>query len=101
MEVASRRLRWTGLNHSPRFRPRPRRHNAHGTRTCNSGDRNARFSDAAVHGSFLRLGVSLRQGLPEAEVTPMHIDVITVIALILSVLLMGYLALTLLFPEKF
>jgi K+-transporting ATPase KdpF subunit len=31
----------------------------------------------------------------------MHIDVITVIALILSVLLLGYLTLTLLFPEKF
>jgi K+-transporting ATPase KdpF subunit len=31
----------------------------------------------------------------------MHTDVITVIALILSVLLLIYLALTLLFPEKF
>jgi K+-transporting ATPase KdpF subunit len=31
----------------------------------------------------------------------MHIDVITVIALVLSVLLLGYLTLTLLFPEKF
>jgi K+-transporting ATPase KdpF subunit len=31
----------------------------------------------------------------------MHTDVITVIALILSVLLLGYLTLTLLFPEKF
>jgi K+-transporting ATPase KdpF subunit len=31
----------------------------------------------------------------------MHIDVITVVALILSVLLLGYLTLTLLFPEKF
>ncbi len=31
----------------------------------------------------------------------MHIDVITVIALILSILLLGYLTLTLLFPEKF
>jgi K+-transporting ATPase KdpF subunit len=31
----------------------------------------------------------------------MHIDVITVNALILSVLLLGYLTLTLLFPEKF
>jgi len=30
-----------------------------------------------------------------------RIDVITVIALILSVLLLGYLTLTLLFPEKF
>jgi K+-transporting ATPase KdpF subunit len=31
----------------------------------------------------------------------MHIDFITAVALILSVLLLGYLALTLLFPEKF
>jgi K+-transporting ATPase KdpF subunit len=31
----------------------------------------------------------------------MQIDVITIIALILSVLLLGYLTLTLLFPEKF
>jgi K+-transporting ATPase KdpF subunit len=31
----------------------------------------------------------------------MHVDVITVVALILSVLLLGYLTLTLLFPEKF
>lgn len=31
----------------------------------------------------------------------MHIDLITAVALILSVLLLGYLALTLLFPEKF
>jgi len=31
----------------------------------------------------------------------MHVDVITVVALILSVLLLAYLTLTLLFPEKF
>ncbi len=31
----------------------------------------------------------------------MHIDVITLVALILSILLLGYLTLTLLFPEKF
>jgi K+-transporting ATPase KdpF subunit len=31
----------------------------------------------------------------------MHIDLITVVALILSILLFGYLAVTLLFPEKF
>ncbi len=31
----------------------------------------------------------------------MHIDFITVVALIVSVLLLGYLTLTLLFPEKF
>ena len=31
----------------------------------------------------------------------MHIDLITVIALILSILLLGYLTLTMLFPEKF
>jgi K+-transporting ATPase KdpF subunit len=40
--------------------------------------------------------------MPEAEVTEaMHIDPITAVALILSVLLLAYLALTLLFPEKF
>jgi K+-transporting ATPase KdpF subunit len=61
----------------------------------------ARFNHALIHCYFLRPGVSLRQGLPEAEVAPVHTDVITVIALILSVLLLGYLALTLLFPEKF
>ena len=31
----------------------------------------------------------------------MQFDVITVVALVLSVLLLGYLAFTLLFPEKF
>jgi K+-transporting ATPase KdpF subunit len=31
----------------------------------------------------------------------MHIDFITAVALILAILLFGYLALTLLFPEKF
>ncbi len=31
----------------------------------------------------------------------MHMDVVTVVALILSVLLLAYLTLTLLFPEKF
>jgi K+-transporting ATPase KdpF subunit len=31
----------------------------------------------------------------------MHIDVVTVIALVLSVLLLAYLAVTLLYPEKF
>jgi K+-transporting ATPase KdpF subunit len=39
--------------------------------------------------------------MPEAEVTQMQIDIVTVVALILSVLLLGYLTLTLLFPEKF
>jgi K+-transporting ATPase KdpF subunit len=67
----------------------------------NRETRYARFSDVTVHRSLLRPGVSLRQGLPEVEVTPMHIDVVSIIALILSVLLLGYLTLTLLFPEKF
>jgi len=31
----------------------------------------------------------------------MHIDVVTIIALILSVFLLAYLAVTLLYPEKF
>jgi K+-transporting ATPase KdpF subunit len=66
---------------------------------CEKND--ARFGHAFIHGCVLRPCVSLRQGLPEAEVIPMHFDVMTAIALILSVLLLGYLALTLLFPEKF
>ena len=68
-------------------------------RNCETRD--ARSSDVAVHGSFLRLGVSLRRGLPEVEVAPMQMDLYTVVALVLSVLLLGYLTLTLLFPEKF
>jgi K+-transporting ATPase KdpF subunit len=39
--------------------------------------------------------------MPEVEVAAMHIDLITAIALVLSILLLGYLVLTLLFPEKF
>jgi K+-transporting ATPase KdpF subunit len=31
----------------------------------------------------------------------MHIDIVTAIALVISVLLLAYLTLTLLFPEKF
>lgn len=56
---------------------------------------------AVVHDRLLRFGVFLRQSLREVEVATMNADVITVIALILSILLFGYLALTLLFPEKF
>jgi K+-transporting ATPase KdpF subunit len=63
--------------------------------------RDARFGDVAVHGSFLRFGVSIRHGMPEVEVVPMQIDIYTAVALVLSVLLLGYLTLTLLFPEKF
>jgi K+-transporting ATPase KdpF subunit len=55
--------------------------------------------DAVVHRGFLRCGVSLRQGLPEVEVNPMHF--VSAIALILSILLLVYLTLALLFPEKF
>jgi K+-transporting ATPase KdpF subunit len=57
-------------------------------------------SHVAVHRSFLRRGVSLRQGVPEVEVA-VHIEWISAIALVLSVLLLAYLTLTLLFPEKF
>jgi K+-transporting ATPase KdpF subunit len=39
--------------------------------------------------------------VPEVEVAAMHIDPITAIALVISILLLGYLVLTLLFPEKF
>jgi K+-transporting ATPase KdpF subunit len=60
--------------------------------------RNARFDDDFFHGGLLRLGVSLRQGLPEAEVA---MDMITAVALVLSFLLLVYLTISLLFPEKF
>jgi K+-transporting ATPase KdpF subunit len=58
-------------------------------------------TDVAVHRSFLRRGVSLRQGLPEVEVALMHMDWISATGLILSILLMVYLTVALLFPEKF
>jgi K+-transporting ATPase KdpF subunit len=57
-------------------------------------------SHAALHRCFLCLGVSLRQGMPEVEVA-MHMDWISASGLVLSVLLLAYLTLTLLFPEKF
>jgi len=66
-----------------------------------SGEPDARPNHGFIHDRLFRPGVSLRQGMPEVEVIPMQVDVITVIALILSVLLLGYLTLTLLFPEKF
>jgi K+-transporting ATPase KdpF subunit len=78
----------------------PQTYAAHPIR-WNSRGRDAGFNDVAVHWNFLRPGVSLRQGLPEVEVDAMPMDVITVIALLLSVLLLAYLILTLLFPEKF
>ena len=31
----------------------------------------------------------------------MHTDIITIVALVLSILLLGYLVITLLYPEKF
>jgi K+-transporting ATPase KdpF subunit len=61
----------------------------------------ARCHHAAVHRHFFRAGVSLRQGLPEVEVNCVHIDLVTFIALVLSILLLGYLTISLLFPEKF
>jgi K+-transporting ATPase KdpF subunit len=62
---------------------------------------NARCHHAAVHCCFLHPGVSLRQGLPEVEVNCVHTDLVTFIALVLSILLLGYLTISLLFPEKF
>jgi K+-transporting ATPase KdpF subunit len=58
----------------------------------------ARFNDAFLHSGFLRPGVSLRQGVSKVEVT---MDLITVVALIVSILLLGYLTYSLLYPEKF
>jgi K+-transporting ATPase KdpF subunit len=59
----------------------------------------ARCDDVVLHGGLLCLGVPVRQGMPEVEVRKM--DVITVVALVLSVLLLGYLTVSLLYPEKF
>jgi K+-transporting ATPase KdpF subunit len=58
----------------------------------------ARLDDAFLHSGVLRPGVSLRQGVPEVEVT---MDTITVVALIVAILLLGYLTYSLLYPEKF
>ena len=58
----------------------------------------ARFVDVGFHSGFLRFGVSLRQSLPEIEVA---MDLITAVALIASILLLGYLVVSLLYPEKF
>jgi K+-transporting ATPase KdpF subunit len=63
--------------------------------------RDAGHSHAAVYRRFLRRGVSLRQGLPEAEVNRKLMHLIALIGLILSILLLVYLTITLLFPEKF
>jgi K+-transporting ATPase KdpF subunit len=59
---------------------------------------NARSDNALLHSSFLLRGVPLRQSLPEAEVV---MDLMTLIALVLSLLLLTYLTASLLFPEKF
>ena len=71
------------------------------SRAWNGGCHNARSYDDFLHGCLFRPGVSLRQGLPEVEVAAMHIDLITAAVLILSILLFGYPAVALLFPEKF
>ena len=64
------------------------------------GNRYAGSTHVVLHVSLFRRGVSLRQGVPEVEVA-MQIDIVTAIALLISVLLLGYLTATLLFPEKF
>jgi K+-transporting ATPase KdpF subunit len=58
----------------------------------------ARRDDVAFHRHLLRGSLSLRQGLPEIEVA---MDLITAVALVLSILLLGYLTVSLLYPEKF
>ena len=72
MEAGSRWLRRTGQNNGPRFRPGLTHTMLMELGPAKWETRNARFSNAAVHRCFLRPGVSLRQGLPEAEVT--HAD---------------------------
>lgn len=61
---------------------------------------NAGSAHVAVHICLFWRGVSLRQGMPEIEVA-MQIDIVTAIALLISVLLLVYLAISLLYPEKF
>jgi K+-transporting ATPase KdpF subunit len=39
--------------------------------------------------------------MPKIEVGAMHSEIVTIVGFVLSVLLLGYLTLTLLFPEKF
>jgi len=39
--------------------------------------------------------------MPRVEVGAMHSEIVTLIGFVLSVLLLGYLTLTLLFPERF
>jgi K+-transporting ATPase KdpF subunit len=63
--------------------------------------RDAGRRHAVVHRGFLCRGVPLRKSLPEVEVMEMHMDWITWLGLILSVLLLAYLTVTLLYPEKF
>ena len=47
---------------------------------------------------FLQRGLSVCEGLPEAEVA---MSLVTVLALLCSVLLLVYLTVSLLYPEKF
>ena len=64
----------------------------------NRGSCDARSDNVIFHRGFLRRGVSLRQSLPEVEVA---MDLMTVIAVALSILLLVYLTASLLYPEKF
>ncbi len=59
---------------------------------------NARSRDAVLHRGFLRGGVSLRKSMSEIEVA---MDLISAVALTLSIFLLAYLTVSLLFPEKF
>jgi K+-transporting ATPase KdpF subunit len=58
----------------------------------------ARRSHAFLYRRVFRRGLSVCEGVPEVEVA---MDLITAIALFLSVLLLIYLTASLLFPEKF
>ena len=59
---------------------------------------NAGFLDGCLYRGLLRAGFQLRAGLSEVEVA---MSFVTIVVLVLSVLLLGYLTATLLFPEKF
>jgi F subunit of K+-transporting ATPase (Potass_KdpF) len=62
---------------------------------CNAGR-----SYVVVHGRIFHCGLPLRQSLPEIEVIPMH-RIMDLVGLIISILLLAYLTITMLYPEKF
>jgi K+-transporting ATPase KdpF subunit len=60
----------------------------------------ARCDHAVLHRHLFRRRVPLRQSLSKAEVVAMH-QVMDWIGLVISILLLAYLTLAMLYPEKF